>query len=61
MQKRKTIFNNLKNAAFKSISKEDLDWLEVLKIANVEPTRRAESLYLEEWENIYFAIRNRVK
>jgi len=56
MQKRKTIFNNLKNAEFDNISKADLDWLEVLKIANVEPTRRAESLYLEDWENIYFAI-----
>ncbi len=56
MQKRKTIFNNLKNAQFENISKADLDWLEVLKIANVEPTRRAESLYLEDWKNIYFAI-----
>jgi 16S rRNA (adenine1518-N6/adenine1519-N6)-dimethyltransferase len=59
-QKRKTIFNNLKNAALGSISKVDLDWLEVLKIANVEPNRRAESLFLEEWENIYFAIKNKV-
>ncbi len=56
MQKRKTIFNNLKNAKFESNSKKDFDWLEVLKIANVEPTRRAESLYLEDWKNIYFAI-----
>ncbi|HEY0656970.1 MAG TPA: 16S rRNA (adenine(1518)-N(6)/adenine(1519)-N(6))-dimethyltransferase RsmA [Pyrinomonadaceae bacterium] len=58
MQKRKTIFNNLKNAEFENISKANLDWLEILKAANVESAKRAESLYLEDWENIYFAIEN---
>ncbi len=28
MQKRKTIFNNLKNAKFESNSKKDFDWLD---------------------------------
>jgi 16S rRNA (adenine1518-N6/adenine1519-N6)-dimethyltransferase len=58
MQKRKTIYNNLKNAELKSLSGAQIDWLEIFKTADVEPSRRAESLHPSEWENVYFAIEN---
>ena len=48
LQKRKNILNNLKdhfpNAA------------EALAKANIDPTRRAESMSLEEWERLFLAI-----
>lgn len=48
LQKRKNIHNNLKgdfpNAA------------DALTKANIDPTRRAESMSLDEWERLFFAI-----
>lgn len=57
-QKRKTIFNNLKNARpdlLQQISREKTIE-EVLASAQIEKSRRAESLTLEDWKNIFKAI-----
>lgn len=51
-QKRKTILNNLKN--IRQIS--NFDWQNVLKNAEIEPLRRAESLTTEEWKRLYSEI-----
>jgi 16S rRNA (adenine1518-N6/adenine1519-N6)-dimethyltransferase len=45
MQKRKTIYNNLKNL-------KEIYCLQALNAAKIEPTRRAESLRLDEWERL---------
>lgn len=50
MQKRKTIYNNLKN--LKLENQTEIDWLQILAKAEIEPTRRAETLDLEEWRNL---------
>ena len=57
-QKRKTIFNNLKNARSELIgdvaSEKTIE--EALEAAQIEKSRRAESLTFEEWKNIFEAI-----
>lgn len=60
-QKRKTIFNNLKNAR-SELPREAVRGRvieEVLAAAQIEKSRRAESLTLEEWTNIFEAIREK--
>ena len=54
MQKRKTILNNLKNAAGDlQLKIEKLSgWNELLEKAGIDPQRRAENLLLEEWINL---------
>lgn len=58
VQKRKTIFNNLKNAPANLLSlltqKKTIE--EILKSAQIEKNLRAESLTLENWKNLYAAI-----
>lgn len=61
MQKRKTIINNLKKLKLQTVSDANFDWTGILKMANVDSSRRAESLSLEEWENTYSAIENEVR
>ena len=57
-QKRKTIFNNLKNArsefAAGVVRSEIIE--EILAAAQIEKSRRAESLTFEEWKNIFEAF-----
>lgn len=48
LQKRKNIHNNLKN----HFPNAD----DALTKANIDPTRRAESMSLDEWERLFFAI-----
>lgn len=48
LQKRKTILNNLKN--------EFPNANDALTKANIDPTRRAESMSLEEWQRLFLAI-----
>ncbi len=51
-QKRKTILNNLKNAPLEL--KEKLGDIEtLLKSCQIEPQRRAETLMLREWKELY--------
>lgn len=50
MQKRKTIYNNLKNLS-------EIDCLRALNAAEIEPTRRAESLRLDEWEKLISSLK----
>jgi 16S rRNA (adenine1518-N6/adenine1519-N6)-dimethyltransferase len=50
VQKRKTIYNNLKNTRLKN--SDEIDWLKLLNAAEIEPARRAENLRLEEWEKL---------
>ena len=50
VQKRKTIYNNLRNLRLKN--SDEIDWLKVLNAAEIEPVRRAESLRLDEWEKL---------
>ncbi len=54
MQKRKTIYNNLKNAAgdikFKIEKLPDL--VELFEQVNIDPKSRAESLSLNDWKNL---------
>lgn len=47
-QKRKTISNNLKTAF--------PDAADALAKANIDPTRRAESMSLEEWQRLFLAV-----
>jgi 16S rRNA (adenine1518-N6/adenine1519-N6)-dimethyltransferase len=54
-QKRKTILNNLKNAP-PGLREKIVDAGEFLKKARIAPNRRAESLGLEEWKQIYEAL-----
>lgn len=61
-QKRKTIYNNLKNAPYNDLKNAppDLQNLiekkgglnSVFEKTNIEPNRRAETLTLEEWKNL---------
>ena len=55
VQKRKTILNNLKNAPPGLREKID-DAQKLLEKSQIEPNRRAESLSLEEWKQIYREI-----
>lgn len=57
-QKRKTIFNNLKNVSPELQAKiERKGGLEkILESTNIEPNRRAESLTLEEWKGLITAL-----
>lgn len=57
-QKRKTIFNNLKNAPqnLREEIAKNKTLENVLESAAVEKNRRAESLTLEEWLNLFEAI-----
>lgn len=52
MQKRKTIFNNLKNSNLADAAKIE----EILLQADIEASRRAESLTLSEWRNLAAAF-----
>ena len=49
-QKRKTIYNNLK-----TLPAGAAGWLEALAAAGVDPSRRAETLTLEEWRKLHEA------
>jgi 16S rRNA (adenine1518-N6/adenine1519-N6)-dimethyltransferase len=57
-QKRKTIFNNLKNARSELLGEvvRGKTIEEVLAAAQIEKSRRAESLTLEEWKTIFEAV-----
>ena len=55
-QKRKTILNNLKNAPPELRAKIG-DAKKFLEKSGVEPSRRAESIGLEEWKQILLALR----
>ena len=57
-QKRKTIFNNLKNVGseLKRQTKLGKTIDEILETAGIEKLRRAETLTLEEWKRIFEAI-----
>jgi 16S rRNA (adenine1518-N6/adenine1519-N6)-dimethyltransferase len=55
-QKRKTILNNLKNAG-EMVG----DAAGLLESAGIEPRRRAETLTLDEWKNIYSEILKRAE
>jgi 16S rRNA (adenine1518-N6/adenine1519-N6)-dimethyltransferase len=58
-QKRKTIFNNLKNFRLENLP--DIDWLKILETAEIVPNRRAETLTLEEWQNLCKTLENQTK
>lgn len=57
-QKRKTIFNNLKNAPTELKRQITLrkSIEEILEMAQIEKMRRAETLTFEEWKSIYTSI-----
>lgn len=58
-QRRKTIFNNLKN--FHTELKMEIpagDWEIILRESCIEPTRRAESLNLEEWQKVTVQVQD---
>ncbi|MDQ4120016.1 MAG: 16S rRNA (adenine(1518)-N(6)/adenine(1519)-N(6))-dimethyltransferase RsmA [Acidobacteriota bacterium] len=60
-QKRKTILNNLKNARSDLLLKQITQRKgieEILIAAQIEKSRRAETLTLEDWKNIFAAIYN---
>ena len=54
-QKRKTIFNNLKNAA-PELSEKFGDVSQLLANCNIEPVRRAETLTIDEWNCLVNSI-----
>jgi 16S rRNA (adenine1518-N6/adenine1519-N6)-dimethyltransferase len=54
-QKRKTILNNLKNLA-PDLKAKIGDAHELLEKAGIEPNRRAESLSLDDWQQILAAV-----
>lgn len=54
LQKRKTIINNLKSLRFED--QTQIDWMEILKLSEIESGRRAENLTLEEWRNVYKTV-----
>ena len=56
VQKRKTIYNNLKSVRLGNST--EIDWLKVLNAADIEPARRAESLRMAEWEKLIFNLEN---
>lgn len=56
LQKRKTIYNNLKNVRYEN--QPQIDWLKILQTAEIEPVRRAETLTLKEWRNLCKSIEN---
>ena len=58
VQKRKTIFNNLKNAPPSLFQQNEQAKTieEILKTAKIEKNRRAESLTFQEWINLFEAI-----
>lgn len=53
-QKRKTIFNNLKNVSAELLEKFEKkgSLANILENLNIEPNRRAESLTLDEWKKL---------
>ena len=53
-QKRKTIFNNLKNSGLQISARIEIKGgvLEILEASKIDPARRAETLSLDEWKDL---------
>lgn len=59
-QRRKTLFNNLKNLGWRGASEKEVTE-EALRMANIDGKRRAETLSAEEFgvlSNVFFSIKN---
>jgi 16S rRNA (adenine1518-N6/adenine1519-N6)-dimethyltransferase len=58
-QKRKTIYNNLRNFSLENLP--SIDWLKIFELTGIAQNRRAETLTLEEWQSLCKMLENQTK